>query len=164
MNGTRLLTALVQTSDLDYVEHFQALALANLELRRLGPSPERLVAKSVLEFNVGNYGASVAAAQDAVALAPLSSETHHQLGLSYLVLGLAKAGALSVGPGVSERIPESVTGLLWKSLESWKEAVRLAADDEETRHDLGILAGVLDLHRTDAELVAALRDAMDKKA
>lgn len=160
---TRLLTHLVQVTDLDYVEHFQALALANLELRRLGPSAERLVRKAALELDVGNFGASCSAAQDAVAMAPHSSETHHQLGLSNLYLALAKAGAISVGPGVSERVPESVTGLLWRALEAWKEALRLAPDDDETRHDLGVLEGVLAAHRSDAELVQALRDAMAKK-
>lgn len=163
MTTTRLLTHLVQATDLDYVEHFQALAIANLDLRRLGPSAERLVRKSVLELDVGNFTASVAAAQDAVAMAPQSSETHHQLGLSTLYLALAKAGAISVGPGVSERVPESVTGLLWRSLEAWKEAIRLAPADEETGHDLGVLENVLAAHRSDAELVQALRDAMTKK-
>ncbi len=163
MTTTRLLTHLVQATDLDYVEHFQSLAIANLELRRLGPSAERLVRKSVLELDVGNFTASAAAAQDAVALAPLSSETHHQLGLSTLYLALAKAGAIPVGPGVPERVPESVTGLLWRSLEAWKEALRLAPDDEETRHDLGIVESVLAAHRSDGELVEALRDAMAKR-
>lgn len=162
MATPRLLTQLVQASDLDYVEQFQALALANLELRRLGPSPERLVRKAALELDVGNFGASSLAAQDAVALAPGSSETHHQLGLSFLYLGLAKAGAVSVGPGVAERVPESVIGLLWRSLEAWKEALRLAPDDEETRHDLSVLEALLSSNRSEAELVAALRDAMTK--
>ncbi len=160
----RLLTHLVQVTDLDYVESFQALAIANLELRRLGPAPERLVRKAALELAVGNFSASLLAAQDAVSLAPLSSETHHQLGLSFLSLGLAKAGAISIGPGVSERAPESVTGLLWRALEAWKESLRLAPDDEETRHDLGVLEGVLAAHRGEADLVAALRDALGLKA
>jgi len=136
----RLLTQLVQVpADLDYVEHFQVLSGVNLEIRRHGPSAERLLRKAILEMDVGNYAASLTAAQDAVALDPVSAETHHQVGLAYLFLALAKAGAIPTGPGVRETPAESSLGLLQKAVSSFEEVLRLNPDDLETGDDLEML-------------------------
>lgn len=151
-----LVSALVQR-DSDYVAHFRDLSVLNLEIRRSGPSPERLLRKAVLELDLGNFLASLDAAQDAVALAPFSTETHHQLGMAYLHLALAKAGILSHGPGQHEGAPESVTGLLWRALEAWHVVLERAPDDEETRLDVAVLERILKDNPTDEALVQALR-------
>ncbi|HEX2065386.1 MAG TPA: hypothetical protein VHI93_01100, partial [Candidatus Thermoplasmatota archaeon] len=89
----RLIAQLVHAADLDYVEHFQMLSAVNLEIRRSGPTAERLLRKAILEMDVGNFLASLAAAEDALALDPKSPEVRHQLGRINLRLALAKAGA-----------------------------------------------------------------------
>lgn len=158
---TRLLTQLVQVpADLDYVEHFQVLSGVNLEIRRHGPSADRLLRKAILEMDIGNYAASLAAAQDACALDPVSAETHHQVGLAYLLLAMAKAGVVPTGPGVRESPSESCMGLLQKAVTSLGEVLRLNPDDQETREGVSVLKDWL---RTDSEskLHKQLRGALN---
>jgi len=136
----RLLNQLVQVpADLDYVEHFQVLSGVNLEIRRHGPSADRLLRKAILEMDIGNYAASLAAAQDACALDPVSAETHHQVGLAYLFLALAKAGAVPTGPGVRETPAESSLGLLQRAVGAFEDVLRLNPHDQETADDLEML-------------------------
>jgi tetratricopeptide (TPR) repeat protein len=158
---TRLLTQLVQVpADLDYVEHFQVLSGVNLEIRRHGPSADRLLRKAILEMDIGNYAASLAAAQDACALDPVSAETHHQVGLAYLLLAMAKAGVVPTGPGVRETPSESCMGLLQKAVSSLGEVLRLNPDDQETREGVSVLKDWL---RADSEskLHKQLRGALN---
>jgi tetratricopeptide (TPR) repeat protein len=158
---TRTLTQLVQVpADLDYVEHFQVLSGVNLEIRRHGPSAERLLRKAILEMDIGNYAASLAAAQDACALDPVSAETHHQVGLAYLLLAMAKAGAVPTGPGVRETPSESCMELLDKAIGALRDVVRLNPQDQETREDLGLLESWLALD-SEAKLARTLRGALN---
>ncbi|MCA1819147.1 MAG: hypothetical protein LC620_03705 [Halobacteriales archaeon] len=159
--ATRLLTQLVQVpADLDYVEHFQVLSGVNLEIRRHGPSADRLLRKAILEMDIGNYAASLVAAQDACALDPVSAETHHQVGLAYLLLAMAKAGAVPTGPGVRETPAESCTGLLQKCIDSFDEVLRLNPEDQETVDDLSMLHAWASCD-SEAKLHRALRGALN---
>lgn len=157
----RLLAQLVQVpADLDYVEHFQVLSGVNLEIRRHGPSADRLLRKAILEMDVGNYAASLAAAQDACALDPVSAETHHQVGLAYLLLAMAKAGAVPTGPGVRETPSESCMALLQKAVKSFGEVLRLNPNDLETQDDLAMLEHWA-AYDSEARLLKSLRGALN---
>ncbi|HLF15848.1 MAG TPA: hypothetical protein VI796_00210, partial [Candidatus Thermoplasmatota archaeon] len=110
---TELLTQLLHAPrDLDYVERFQGLAAVNLEIRRSGPTAERLLRKAALEMDVGNPTAGLAAAQDAAALSPDSAEAHFLIGKARILLALVKAHALTAGPGGTTDVEDSATGLL----------------------------------------------------
>lgn len=153
----RLLTQLIATPDLDYVEHFKVLSAVNLEIRRHGPTAARLLRKAILEMDIGNYPASLAAALDAQALTPASAEVRHQVAMSCLRLAIAKVGAIPLGPGAESDIPESATELLEQSIAAFREAARLNPDDEETRAALGVLQQLADDCDTDSKLGKALR-------
>jgi hypothetical protein len=153
----QVLVAQLVGADADYVTHFGELQVLNLEIRGQGPTPERLLKKAILELDVGNFLASVDAGRDAVAMAPFSADTHHILGLAYVHAAFAKAGMIPQGPGHGEGMPESVTGLLWRSLEQFRECLEQAPDDEETRHDVQVLEKLLRANPEDAALLKALQ-------
>jgi tetratricopeptide (TPR) repeat protein len=153
----RLLAQLVHTPDLDYVEHFQMLAAVNLEIRRSGPTAERLLRKAILEMDVGNFLASLSAAEDALALDPKSPEIRHQLGRINLRLALAKAGIIPLGPGAEKGILQSPTELLQAAIRAFEAAVRLNPQDDESRADAGILVQLTSDCDSDAKLTRALR-------
>src|SRR6185295_10731231 len=112
-------------ADLDYVESFQALSKVNLEIRRYGPTAERLVRKAHLERDVGNHASSLVAAQDALVLDPRNPEMHYQVGLAFLYLALAKAGALPVGPSPSETPEDGAVALLEKAVAAFRMTLEL---------------------------------------
>lgn len=156
---TRTLGEWVKERDLDYVERFQALAVLNMEIRKSGPNAERMLRKSVLEMDVGNYTASLTAAQDAVALDPISAETHHQVGMSLLVVALSKAGAVPGGPGQEEG-PEPVLGVLTRAVACFRAALERNPRDEETGTLSTALQATLRDHPDEKRLRAALRMAL----
>jgi tetratricopeptide (TPR) repeat protein len=144
-------------SDLDYVGAFQALSLMNLEIRRDGPSPERLLRKSLLERDVGNHEASLNAAQRAQELDPQNPEVYYELGLAFFFLALAKAGALPVGPKASDLPAEGIGELLGLAVEAFSRVIELNPQDEDAALDLSALAEVLAVGANDDQLGAALR-------
>ena len=156
---TRTLGEWVKERDLDYVERFQALAVLNMEIRKSGPSAERLLRKSVLEMDVGNYTASLTAAQDAVALDSSLAETHHQVGMSLLVVALSKAGAVPGGPG-QEDGPEPVAALLSRAIASFRANLERNPRDEETRTLLIAMQSALRDYPNEKALRVALRAAL----
>ncbi|MEA3191432.1 MAG: hypothetical protein QOD77_2014 [Thermoplasmata archaeon] len=149
--------------DLDYVEHFQTLSVVNLEIRRHGPSAERLLRKAILEMDLGNYGASLAAALDAVAMDPVSPETHHQVAMAYLLSSLARTGLVPVGPGtaIHELPAASALELMHKAVDAFRKVVRLNPSDQETQEDLEALEGVTGGAKDDASLLARLTEALN---
>lgn len=152
------LTQLFQVpADLDYVGSFQALSKVNLEIRRHGPSAERLVRKAHLERDVGNTAAGLVSAQDALALDPRNAEMHYQVGLAFLHLALAKAGALPVGPSPTEVPQESVRELLEKSISAFETTVEINPQDDDARQDAQTLRATLEAHAGDRALDEALR-------
>ncbi len=155
----RLLTQLVEVpKDLDYVESFQGLSKVNLELRRLGPSAERLLRRAQLERAVGNHAASLAACQDALILEPANGEMHYQVGIAQLYLALAKANVLPVGPRASELPDDSLSVLLGRAADSFGKALSMNPNDEDAREDLQVLQQVLDeADGDDAGLVRSLK-------
>lgn len=152
------LTQLFQVpADLDYVESFQALSKANLEIRRYGPTAERLLRKARLERDVGNHASSLSATQDALVLDPRNPEMHYHVGLAFLYLALAKAQALPVGPSPSELPEESSTELLGKAVAAFLMVLELNPRDEDARQDAAALQAVLDAHPDGRRLDDALR-------
>lgn len=156
----RALSHLVQAPrDLDYVGSFQALSRVHLELRKLGPSPERLLRRAQLERAVGNHAASLAAAQDALLLQPQAGEMHYQVGIAYLFLALAKAGVLPVGPSASELPYEGVGALLQRARDAFARAHASNAADEDAAQDHAILDALLEGGPSDLVLTRKLRQA-----
>lgn len=154
----RLLTQLVQApADLDYVESFQALSRVNLELRRLGPSADRLLRRANLERAVGNHAASLAATQDALILEPQNAEMHYQVGVAHLFLALAKAEALPVGPRPTDLPDDSLSTLLSRARDSFAKAAEMNPQDEDAREDVTVLTKVLDETRSESSLAEAMR-------
>lgn len=144
-------------ADLDYVEAFQALSKVNLEIRRYGPSAERLIRKAHLERDVGNHASSLVSAQDALVLDPRDPEMHYHVGLAFLYLALAKAGALPVGPSPSELPDDATTSLLEKAVAAFRMVLELNPRDEDALLDANTLQAVLDSHPDDRRLAEALR-------
>lgn len=144
-------------ADLDYVESFQALSKVNLEIRRHGPSAERLIRKAHLERDVGNHASSLVAAQDALVLDPRNPEMHYHVGIAFLYLALAKAGALPVGPSPSELPEDLATALIEKSVSAFRLVLELNPRDEDALLDANALQAVLDAHPDDKRLGDALR-------
>jgi tetratricopeptide (TPR) repeat protein len=153
----RLMQIFQVPEDLDYVQSFAHLAQVNLELRRRGPSPERLVRKARLEREVGNYAAGLTATQEALALDPHNPEMHYHVGIAFLYLALAKASALPVGPTPTDLPNESPTDLLAKSVAAFQTVLGLNPGDEDARQDALALQAALDAHPNDGDLVDALR-------
>ena len=154
----RLLTQLLQVPvDLDYVESFQELSRINLDLRRQGPSAQRLLRKASLERAVGNHAASLVACQDALVLDPDNPEMHYHVGLAFMFLSLAKADALPVGPNPTEVPQESLTALLGKAVEAFRTVLRHNPRDQDAREDLHAIQRILGDHLTDESLGEALR-------
>lgn len=144
-------------ADLDYVESFQALSKVNLEIRRYGPTAERLVRKAHLERDVGNHASSLVSAQDALVLDPRNPEMHYQVGIAFLYLAFAKAGALPVGPSPSEVPEDSASALLEKAMAAFRITLELNPKDDDARQDAQALQAVLDAHATERALADALR-------
>ena len=154
----RLLTQLVQVPrDVDYVESFQALSRINLELRRLGPSAQRLLRRAQLERAVGNHAASLAASQDALVLEPANAEMHYQVGVAHLFLALAKAEALPVGPRPTDLPDESLQTLVQRAADAFAKALELNPADEDAREDVAVLRKALDDCKTERDLAAAMQ-------
>lgn len=154
----RLLSHLVQAPrDLDYVGSFQALSRIHLELRKLGPSPPRLLHRAQLERAVGNHAASLAAAQDALLLQPQDGEMHYQVGVAQLFLALAKAGMLPVGPSAFDLPLEGVGVWLQRACDSFDKARTLNPADEDAAQDHAALAQLLSSGATDLVLTRKLR-------
>lgn len=144
-------------ADLDYVESFQALSKTNLEIRRYGPTAERLLRKAHLERDVGNHASSLVAAQDALVLDPRNPEMHYQVGLAFLYLALAKAGALPVGPSPGEMPQESVRDFLEKAVAAFQLVVELNPKDEDASQDAQALQAAMESHPGNDTLAEALR-------
>lgn len=153
----RLSQLFLVPSDLDYVESFQSLSKVNLEIRRYGPTAERLVRKAHLERDVGNHASSLVAAQDALVLDPRNPEMHYQVGLAFLYLALAKAGALPVGPSPSEMPEDGTPALLEKAVAAFHLTLELNPNDDDARQDAQALQAVLDAHASERALSDALR-------
>ena len=153
----RLAQVFQVPADLDYVESFQALSKVNLEIRRYGPTAERLIRKAHLERDVGNHASSLVAAQDALVLDPRNPEMHYHVGLAFLYLALAKADALPVGPSPTELPDDPTSALLSKAVAAFELVVELNPHDEDARQDATALQAVLNAHPDDRGLGEALR-------
>lgn len=154
----RLLTQIIQLPwDVDYVESFQALSKINLELRRLGPSAQRLLRRAQLERAVGNHAASLTACEDALVLEPTNAEMHYQVGVANLFLALAKAEALPVGPRVPDLPDEAPSVLLRRAATCFARTLELNPNDDDAREDVAILDQVLEQCKNEETLVEALR-------
>lgn len=146
-------------ADLDYVEHFQSLADVNLEIRRYGPSTERLLRKAILEMDVGNFQSGLEAAKDAVVLDGQCQEAHYQVGVSYVMLAFVKAGAVPTGPGNQSTPSETAMELLNQAGDAFGRALRITPHDEESKEDLTIVSELLAEVKEENALLQVLREA-----
>ncbi|MHB1262680.1 MAG: tetratricopeptide repeat protein [Thermoplasmatota archaeon] len=153
----RLAQVFQVPADLDYVEAFQALAMANLAVRRDGPSVQNLLHKARMEHGVGNHGASLGAVQRALELDPANVESRYELGLAYFFLALARAEALPVGPRPTDLPPEGIGELLGLAVEAFSSVIQLNPEDQDAADDLDALAEVLAVGADDEQLGVALR-------
>ncbi len=144
--------------DLDYVENFQGLSKVNLEIRRHGPSAERLMEKCRRERDVGNHVAALAAAQDALGFDDKNPEMHYEAGLGYLCVALAKAGVLPVGPGIHALPNQPIATLLRRGEEEFRAVLLLNPRDQDARDDLHAVLTILEQNATDRQLLQALRE------
>lgn len=144
-------------TDLDYVQAFQSLAELIVEMRRDGPSVDRLLRRSLLERGVGNHPASLRSARQALELDPQNPEGHYELGLAYFFLALAKAGALPMAPSATPMPEETLQDLLSLAVESFSRVVELNPADEDAAQDLAAIAEVLAVGVEEDALAAALR-------
>ena len=151
---TRLLVA---PRDLDYVEQFQLLAAVNLEMRRHGPTVDRLVRKAVLEMHVGNFSAALTAALDAATEDPTSAEAHYQAARAYILLALNKADVLPRGPGDVGAPEAGLEELVRLAMEELRTVIRLNLKDEDALETFLLLESLLESSRGEEQLAAALR-------
>jgi hypothetical protein len=155
-----LCEMLLATEEPDYVEHFQRLAHVNLEIGQGGPTCERLLRKSILERDVGNYHASVEAATQASLREPQNAEAHYQAAMAAVHLAFVRAGALPPGPGQGEVPRQTIFRLVQSAAERLGEAIRLRPEDLEAVEDLEALNRFLAGH--DGE--PAMRQALCEQA
>lgn len=139
MQQRNLLQLLPPRDETDYLDHFRCLATVNVEIQKNGATPERLLRKSILEMEVGNFSAGLEAARDASDVRPTWSEAHYQQGMALLHLAFVRAGILAGSAGM-ERPVGSCKTLLEHAGRAFGEALRLHAEDEEVKDDLKTLS------------------------
>lgn len=147
-------------AETDYLEHFQALARVNLEMRQQGPTAQLLVRKSFLEADIGNYTAALDAARDAIDVAPTLSEARYQEGMSLMLLAFSRVGLLAGSPGLASPLARART-LLEQSRDAFAATLEINPADEEAELDLQALEAFLRRHGEDDALETALRALFD---
>lgn len=156
MQQKTLLEVVTAPAEEDYVQHFQALAQVNLEIRQSGPTAQRLLRKSILEMDIGNYSASLDAARDALDLKPELPEASYQEGMALMLLAFTKVGVLAGAPGMAMPIARA-RRLLEQAAESFAIVAINNPCDEEAVADQQAITGFLDENEDDGDLDQALR-------
>ncbi len=157
MKQKTLLQLVPPHQESDYLEHFASLATVNIEIREKGATAERLLRKSILEMDIGNYTAALEAARDAADVRKDWAEAYYQEGMSLLLLAFAKAGIMA-GSAAMERPLGSVKTLLGHARNALQQAMHLNPLDEEVEEDFEALVAFTAEHEGDDDLVAALQD------
>ncbi len=157
MKQKTLLQLVPPHQESDYLTHFASLAMVNIEIREKGATAERLLRKSILEMDIGNYSAALDAARDASDVRLDWAEAHYQEGMSLLLCAFAKAGVLA-GSAAMERPVGSVRSLLHLARDSLRLAMDLNPLDEEVEEDHEALVAFTSAHDADDDLIAALQD------
>jgi len=137
-----LLELVTAPAEDDYVKHFQALATCNLEIRQRGATPERLLRKSILELDIGNFQAGLDAARDAADLKPDLAEARYQEGMALVMLAFTKVGVLAGAPGMPTPLARPRV-LLEQAAEAFARSLKHRPDDEEAAADLAALSAFL---------------------
>ncbi|MHB8633127.1 MAG: hypothetical protein ACYDBQ_04040 [Thermoplasmatota archaeon] len=158
MQKMRLLQQFKAQSDVDYVDCFQGLAALSLEIRRSGPTPERLLRKATLEMDIGNHVAALAAARHAGQLASRAGEPHFVAARALVLMALVRARALAGAPGLDEG-SETPSQLVRDAVGELHHALRLNPEDEEAREDVVVLEALLAAHPVDQQLDITLRQS-----
>lgn len=155
--ASRLAQVFQVPTDLDYVAGFQDLARVNLEIRRQGPTVERLLRKATLERAIGNHWAGLQAIVEAQRMAPDHPEVQYGLGVTYFFLAMAEAGALPVGPKPPGGTSQGVRELLTLALDAFAVLVQRNPEDAEAARDLSVISELLAAQSDDLTLAEALR-------
>lgn len=156
MKQKSLLQLVPPPSERDYLEHFQSLASVNLEIRQRGPTADRLLRKSILEMDVGNFTASLDAARDAAELHDEDPEARYQEGMALVMLAFTKAGVLAGSPGMEPPLASAST-LLKQAADAFARVVKTNPEDDESKEDLAALARFLAEHPSEEELEKGLQ-------
>lgn len=156
MKQRTLQEVITVPAETDYLEHFQALATVNLEIHHHGPSAHRLLRKSILEADIGNYTAALEAARDAIDVAPTLTEAHYQEGMCLMLLAFSRAGVLAGAPGLESPIARP-RRLLEQARDAFAATVAGNPADDEAAMDLYAIEGFLRRHEADDSLEAELR-------
>lgn len=156
MKQKTLLQLVPPQQESDYLEHFQALSAVNLEIRQQGATPERLLRKSILEVDIGNFSAGLDAARDAAEMRPEWGEAHYQEAMTLLLLAFTKAGVLAGAPGMEPPLG-SIRTLMDHATRGFSRALQFNHGDEEVKEDLAVLARFLARHEDESSLRDALQ-------
>ena len=156
MQQKTLLEVVIAPAEEDYVQHFQALAQVNLEIRQTGPNATLLLRKSILEMDIGNYSAALDAARDALDLKPELPEASYQEGMALMLLAFTRVGVLAGAPGMAMPIARA-RRLLEQAADSFAVVAINNPGDEEAVADQEAIVGFLDENEDDGDLEAALQ-------
>ncbi len=156
MKQKTLLQLVPPPNERDYLEHFQSLASVNLEIRQRGPTAERLLRKSILEMDLGNFSASLDAARDAAELHHKDPEARYQEAMALVMLAFTKAGVLAGAAGMESPLASTQT-LMKQATQAFAEVVKYNPEDEEAAEDLAALSRFLMEHPAEKDLDAGLQ-------
>lgn len=156
MQQKSLLQLLPPQEESDYVEHFQALAAVNVEIRQRGPTAERLLRKSILEMDVGNFAACVDSARDAAEVRPRFAEAHYQQGMGLLLLAFTRAGVMAGAPAMEQPVGSTRT-IMQHAARALRNALDINGSDDEVAEDVAVLEAFIGRYESDHELETALQ-------
>lgn len=156
MHSKTLQEVMTAPAEEDYVQHFQALARVNLEIREYGPTATRLLRKSILESDIGNYSAALDDARDALDLKSELPEAHYQEGMALMLLAFTRVGVLAGSPGMAVPLARP-RRLLQQAAGSFQVVADLNDEDEEAHADAQAIEGFLEQNEDDDDLEDALR-------
>lgn len=132
---------LVNAPQTDYVEAFQAFAALGMEIQRMGPTPERLMKKGILEIDLGAYVDAKQSIQDALLANASVPEGMYYLGVVNVYLSLQRAGVLAAAQG--QFAPEYARVHMEEACVAFRSALAVN-DDEDLRSQLAACEALLE--------------------
>jgi hypothetical protein len=119
---------LVHAPQADYVETFQSLAIVNMEIQKMGPTPERLLCRGLLEIDMGAYVDARESIQDALIANSGIAEGMYYLGVANVLLCLQRAGVIAGSAG--QLAPEPARVHMEQACSAFRSALALNSDED----------------------------------
>ncbi|MGB1696929.1 MAG: hypothetical protein ACPHK8_00855 [Thermoplasmatota archaeon] len=119
---------LVHAPQTDYVEAFQAISHVNMEIQKMGPTPERLLRRAVLEIDMGSYVDARESIQDSLLAGHQAPEAMYYLGIVNVFLAMQKAGAIAAAAG--QFAPEPARVHMEQACAAFRSALALNEDED----------------------------------